>query len=179
MRRWTAGVLAATALAATVLSTAGCSTQTAANDFGAPINAIPATDVVVETNIQAAAQAAQTQLESGGSFSGFGAASSGGVVLTTGASSTPSQISYAVVSNGSGVVFAGYNGADNHCIGQVYVSSTLSAPVLGTANAGQYDFIAPSPSSSDCDAASLAAQVGAPSGWPVEPSSGGWSASTT
>ena len=159
-------------VAGAVLALSGCSSQVA-KALEAPIKVLSAADVVVETNEQAALQAAQIGLETAGSFSNFGPSSaSTGLDLTLGPSSGPGQLSYAVVGGGNAVLLAGWNHADEHCIGVLYVHSALSSPVLGVTSPGQWDFVAPAKTSSSCDAANLAATSGAPSGWPYGPASG-------
>jgi outer membrane murein-binding lipoprotein Lpp len=158
------------------LLVAGCSTNQAASDLGAPLSVIPKTDVVVETNIQAVVQAAQAVLQTTQSLAAFGPGASGGTSVTTGPSTSAGQISYAVAPGGNGIVFVGWNKADQHCIGQVYVAHPLASPVLSQSAPGQYDFVAPAGSSSSCDAASYLAEPSVPSGWPEDPSAGGWPA---
>ncbi len=164
-------VLATVGLAMATAS--GCSSSVA-NGLDAPIKAIPATDVVIETNIQAVEQATQATLETTGSFVDFNTADAGGTAVTTGPSPGPADISYALVGAGSGIILAGWNHADRHCIGVLYVHQALSTPVLGESNAGTYDFVAPASSSAACSAVALAASSGAPSAWPESPSSSGW-----
>ncbi len=151
----------------------GCSSSVA-NGLDAPIKAIPATDVVVETNIQAVEQATQATLETTGSFADFNTADAGGTAVTAGPSSGPGDISYALVGAGSGIVLAGWNHADRHCVGAVSIHRPLSTPVLGESIAGTYDFVAPAASSAQCSAGAFAASSGAPSAWPESPSSSGW-----
>ncbi len=177
MRGWGRCLLVlAGALGCGVLG-AGCSTTQAAKDFGGPLSVIPRTDVVVETNIQAVVQAAQTVLQTTQSMASFGAASSGGMDVTTGPSTTAGQISYAIAPGGEGGVFAGWNHTDDHCLGMVYVASPVTTPILGETSPGQYEFVDRASSSSQCDAASFVGQSAAPSGWPRAPSSSGWQSS--
>jgi hypothetical protein len=154
---------------AVALLAGGC-TSSVQNALDAPIQAIPKTDVVVETNLQGAIQAAQTALEVSGSFSSFGSSSAGSIDMTAGASGSPGQISYAVIAGGDGIVLVGWNRADQHCVGALYVHSALATPVLGESAPGQYYFIAPASSSSACSATSFATMASAPGGWPYEPS---------
>lgn len=165
-------VFAAACLAACASSLSGCTTQVA-NDLDAPLQAIGATDVVVETNVQSAMQAAESHLQTAGSLTGFGAGDGGGVTLTAGPSPSDGDLSYAVTSGGGGIVIVGWNKADEHCIGAVWIGADTTAPVLGeTGPNQQYDFVAPAASSSSCDASSFAGTTAAPSGWPEDPSSG-------
>lgn len=163
-------VFASACLAACAFSLAGCTSQVA-TDLDAPLKAIGATDVVVETNVQSALQAAQTELQTTGSLSGFTAGGGGGVALTSGPSPSDGQLSYAVTGGGEGVVLVGWNKADEHCIGAVWFHSEASTPVLGQSAPGQYDFVAPAASDSECDAASFANTAAAPAGWPESPAS--------
>jgi hypothetical protein len=152
---------------------AGC-TADVANGLGAPLQAIPKTDVVVETNIQSVQQAAQATLEVSQSFAGFGSTGAGGTEVTSGPSTSAGQISYAVAPGDEGVVLVGWNHTDQHCVGTVYIHQPLTSPVLGETAAGQYDFVAPAPTSAQCYAATFVATPGAPSGWPESPSATGW-----
>lgn len=171
MGRRSVGVTAA--LLGVLLCSSACVSDVS-NAVDAPINVIPDTDVAVETNIQSATQAAQTRLEAGGSFSGFTAGQGGGTDMTSGPSTAPGQVSYAIIGGGQGIVLAAWNHADQHCIGSVYIHTAMALTVLGVAAPGTYDFIAPAPSSSNCDAATFAATSPAPSGWPWAPSASGW-----
>ncbi|MHB8246601.1 MAG: hypothetical protein ACYDGN_14880 [Acidimicrobiales bacterium] len=151
----------------------GC-TAAVGKALDAPLQVIPRTDVVVETNVQSAFEAAQANLAVSGSFAGFGPGSGGGTDLTAGPSTAPGQISFAVTPGGTGIVFAGWNHADQHCVGSIYVSAQLSSPVLGVSTAGRYDFIAPSRSSVYCDAATFVGSPATPLNWPELPSVSGW-----
>ena len=160
--------------AAAALGMAGC-TAAVSNALDAPIQVISATDVAVGTSIQAVAQAAQAHLLVGGSFLGFGPASAAGTNITSGPSGSSGEISYSVTPGGGALVMTGWNRADRHCVGELYVQTALPTPVLGITSAGQYYFVAPAASSSACDAASYAATTAAPTGWPKNPSSSVWS----
>ena len=135
---------------------------------------IPRTDVIIETNIESALQAAQAELAVSGSFTGFGPASAGGTDVTAGPSTAAGQLSYAATTGGTGIVVAGWNHADQHCVGTVYLTRELPSPVLGLSSARQYDFVAPAPTALSCDATTFAASPATPLNWPELPSASGW-----
>lgn len=155
-----------------VIALAGCSGQVA-NDLDAPIKAISGTDVVIETNVSAVLQSAQAVLATSGSFAAFTGAGSG-TAVTTAASSGPGDISYAVTTGGEGIMLVGWNRADDHCVGALYLHESPPAPVLGATAAGQYDFVAPATTSAECDAAGFVSRATAPNRWPESPSTSGW-----
>ncbi|MGH9297341.1 MAG: hypothetical protein ACRDZP_05135 [Acidimicrobiales bacterium] len=144
-----------------------------------PINVLKGTDVVVQTNLQAAVQVAQDQVQQAGSFTGFGTSNSpdAGIQLTPGASTRPSTVSYAVTSNGQGIVFASYNYVTKNCDGMIFLQAAAPTPILGENGNGQWDFVAPNVYSSACTASAFAASEHVPSGWPAgdpAPSNSGW-----
>jgi hypothetical protein len=152
----------------------GCTAEVS-QALDAPIKATSATDVVVETNLQAVLQSAQVELETTGSFADF-SPTDGGVAVTSGSSNGPGQISYALVGGGGGIVLVGLNHVDRHCIGVVDIHIALGAPVLGATAPGQYSFIAPALSPASCTASSYAALPAASSGWPLAPTTNGFPA---
>ena len=164
--------LGAGAMVLAAFAFSGC-TNEVASDLDAPIQTITATDVVVLTNIQAVMQSAQTSVQMTHSFSSFsaGTAAGDGMNVTSGPSTSDGQISYAVTAGGNGIVFVGWNHADQHCVGELDFNDAPPTPVHGVATAGVvYYFIAPAASSTDCDASSFAAMASAPSHWPYAPS---------
>lgn len=153
---------------------AGCTNQVA-NDVDAPINAIKDTDTVVETNIQSAITSASTVAATHGLFTSF-SPSSAGMAATTGPSTGPGDLSYAVAPGGGALVLAAWNHTDQHCIGAVVVSQQLTTPILGvlSPNSQAYDFIAPAATSSACSASAFAATPASPTGWQLAPTTSGY-----
>lgn len=160
------------AVAVGLFALAGCSSTQAASELGAPLSVIPASDSAVETNVNTLLQSAQGALAASGSFAGFdGTAAS--VATTTGASTGPALVSYALVAGGDGLLAVAWNHADRHCVGALDVHSSLPSAVLGETAAAQYDFVAPAVSPSECTASAFDTPA-APSDWPQAPSASGW-----
>jgi hypothetical protein len=165
-RAVSAGSLVAVVAGSTLLS-GGCSlANDATTAVTAPLTALPATDVVVETNLQTELQAAQAaaatgQAPSGGSF-------------VAGPSSGPSVTSVAAPQPGAEVLVA-YNNVTRDCLGILYLAAAPASAVLGESGAGTYYFTAPSTPSGACTASGFAALGTAPAGWPAgDPSSAGF-----
>ena len=95
------------------LSACGASTSLG-NDVLAPLSALPATDVVFETNLQSAVQGGVVQAGLSGS------SALDGLAETTGAPTTTSEVSVAA---GTGVsVYTAFNPADGHCLGTFVIA---------------------------------------------------------
>jgi len=159
-------LLTGVAFAGLGLVASACSLSSdASSAIQAPLNILPESDVVVETNLQTAQSAAQA--------GGLG----GGAMATTSGPST----SYGVISARSGAgrasVYAGFNQLSDDCLG-LMVLSTGSQPVLGETQPGTYYFWVLKTTPSVCDAATLAVTGSVPSGWPSgDPSTSTWPAS--
>lgn len=123
----------------------------------APLAVLPATDVVVETNLQSASNAA--------------AGSLGGVQVVSGPSTNYNTISEA--SNLGTTVLVGFNQLSNDCLGLIRISSP-SSPVLGESQIGTYDFWVTGTTPAVCDAATFAATAAVPHGWPAADPGGTW-----
>jgi hypothetical protein len=162
------GILAVS-LACALLA-AGCSLVTdAGNAAIAPVGVIPATDVVVETNLQTALQLVQAYGAEQGGLTGFTA--SGWV---PGASDAPGETSFDAPTAGAAVL-AAYNNADRNCYGIVYIVSSSPTPVLGETGPGTSFFVAPHAPAGSCSSATFATEIAPPSGWPAaDPSSSGF-----
>lgn len=145
---------------------AGCGAQQAVEG---PINAIQATDVVVESNLQAAQQAAQTEYVTANSYSSFGTADapSIGKKITLDPSRNPGTISYAVSADGQSLVLASYNKATENCYGIIQIAGTASPPILGETGTGTYDFEDPHIISTGCDAGRYMSAQSTLPGWPA------------
>jgi hypothetical protein len=153
-------VSAATVVASLGLLASACGLENdASNAAEAPLGALKATDVVVETNLQS------LETPTGGIGSS--------VAQTAGPSTGPTVIS---VSSGAGrpTVLAGFNPDSNDCLGAIEITSPGIA-VLGESQPGTYDFWVTGTTSAACDAATFAATTSVPSGWPSgDPTSSGW-----
>ncbi len=154
----TALVLAGAGLTATACSLS----NDASNALQAPLNILPESDVVVETNLNTAVTTSDT-----------GGLSGSGVATTSGPSTSYGVIS---VSSGPGrpAIYAGFNQLSDDCLGMMVVPAG-SLPALGEGLAGTYYFWILKTTSSACDAATFALTPSLPSGWPKnDPTSGGW-----
>ncbi|MGH9171557.1 MAG: hypothetical protein ACRD0Z_11895 [Acidimicrobiales bacterium] len=138
---------------------AACGLSSVPQAVTAPLAVLPATDVVVEQNLQSVA-------ESHGS----------GAVAVVGTVSGPS-LNYHEVSESSSsgvLVLAGYNQLSGHCLGILRISAPVQ-PVLGESQPGTYDFWQLKGAASACDAASFASYAKVPQDWPAgDPTTGGW-----
>lgn len=165
-----AGALALAVAAGGVLAS-GCSLLSdAATSATAPLTALPATDVVVETNLETSLTVVRT-----GAATGAGLAGMPGFVA--GASDNPSATSFARPSPAV-TVLAAYNNVTRDCLGVAVLSAAPPAPVLGRTAAGSYYFVARSTPPGGCAASTFAADAAVPGGWPSgDPSSAGFPAS--
>jgi len=156
-------VLAAGLLLSGLALIQGCSlSNDVGNGLQAPLNVLPESDVVVETNLSTAQTAAQA-----------GGLTGSSVATTSGPSTGYSVIS---VSSGPGrpAIYAGFNQLSNDCLGLMVVPAG-SLPALGEGLAGTYYFWILKTTSAACDAATFARTPSLPSSWPKnDPSSGGW-----
>ena len=160
------GLVAAFSLV--VLGGCASAAQSLQSDVLAPLSVLPATDVVLETNLQAASQVAQGDVAGGGGFEGFvsSAASAGtGVLVTTGAPSSPTEVSAGVASGNQALVLTAFNPLDKHCLGQVVIAGASSGPVLGESAPGVYDFWFNAPTPAPCTASAFAATSSVPTTW--------------
>jgi hypothetical protein len=148
------------ALASFAVLAGACGLENDANTAAeAPLGALKATDVVLETNLQSV----ETPTDGMGSS----------VVQTAGPSTGPTVIS---LSSGTGrpTVLAGFNPDSSDCLGVVEITSPGVA-VLGETQAATYDFWVTGTTSAACDAASFAAMTSVPAGWPSgDPTSSGF-----
>jgi hypothetical protein len=127
---------------------------------------IPATDVVVQTNLQTALQQVQAYSAEQGTLTGFTA--SGWV---SGASDTPGETSFDAPTTGAAVL-AIYNNADRNCYGIVYILTPPATPVLGETGPGTSFFVDPHAPPGSCSSAVFTTEIAPPSGWPsADPSS--------
>jgi hypothetical protein len=154
---------------ASAAACAGCSSSTVAKSLDQPIQALNATDVALETTLQAVQQVAETQYAIAHTYSTF-SAGAGGVSVTNGPSPGPGQTSWSAVASGQAIVLALWNKADIHCVGMITIKQAISPPVLGESSPGTYYFVAPALTSSACDAAVLAENAVTPPGWVYNPS---------
>jgi hypothetical protein len=164
----------------------GCSlANDAVSGITAPLGALPATDVVVETNLETDL----TLLGSGGGLGGAGgglgvtglggagggAAGSGAPDgFVSGASTGPSVTSYAAPQPGV-VVIVAWNDLTHDCLGIARLGGT--AAVLGESTVGTYDFVARRTPQGGCVASSFADSPAKPASWPAgDPSNDGFPA---
>ncbi|MGA3351738.1 MAG: hypothetical protein ABSD85_00950 [Acidimicrobiales bacterium] len=152
-------------MSATV-SACGASTSLG-NDFLAPLTALPATDVVFETNLQSAVQGGVVQAGLSGT------SQLGGLAETSGAPATTSEVS---VASGTGVsVYTAFNPVDRHCLGSFVIPPGAAVTVLGESDAGTYDFWFSATTATGCTASIFTTEMSVPSGWASgDPSSTGW-----
>jgi hypothetical protein len=136
----------------------------------APLSALPATDVVFETNLQSAVEGGQAQT----SLSGIsGANEVGGLPETSGAPTAAGEVSAASVPGAS--VYTAFNPADRHCLGTLVIASGAAVTVLSETSPGSYDFWFGPTTAADCTASVFAAEPAASSVWASgDPSSTGW-----
>jgi hypothetical protein len=147
----------------------GCSlANDAVSGVTAPVGALPASDVVVETNLKNALASFEASAQFGVGATGRG---SGPV---NGPSTGPEVTSFASVGSG-GAVLVAWNDADHHCLGILESPTTLAAPVIGETAAGTYYFVQTATPSSGCAASLFAATPVKPASWPAgDPSSATW-----
>jgi len=136
----------------------------------APLSALPATDVVFETNLQSAKEVATTNV---GISSVSGLNNNGGGFTTAGAPSSPGLVSVASASGLS--VYSAFNPTDRHCLGTFVLAPGATFTVLGESNAGTYDFWFGPTTADDCTASLFTTETTVPSGWSSgDPSASGW-----
>jgi hypothetical protein len=154
-----------------LISLAGCGVSNALGGaVMAPLTALPGTDVILETNLQSAMEGGTAQA---GLSSISTAAGNGGGLTTTGAPTTPEQVS---VADSTGVsLYTAFNPADDHCLGLFVIRPGLLTPVLGETTAGTYYFWFGSTKAVDCTASIFTAELTVPSRWASgDPSPTGW-----
>jgi hypothetical protein len=142
-----------------LLASACSMTNDLGNPSNGPLGVLKVSDVVVETNLQSVATAAD----------GITA----GITTTSGPSLGYKEIS---VSSAAGhpTILAGYNNLSRDCLGMVEIT-TPGFPVLGETQPGTYDFWLLGTPASACDAASFSATTSVPTGWPAgDPTSSGF-----
>jgi hypothetical protein len=119
-----------------MVAAAGCSL---ANDgvsgLTAPVGALPATDVAIESNLKTSLTFLDTALAAGGGMSGVA-----GPGFVTGPSTGPSETSFAALGS-SGAVIAEYNDVTRDCLGIVDAVGVLGNPVLGVTGPGTFYFL--------------------------------------
>lgn len=154
LSRWASLAGVACVVLSAALSACGASTALG-NAVLAPLSALSATDVVMETNLQTAIQG------------GLGTA-----LTTTGPPSTPGVVS---VGNATGVaVYTAFNPADRHCLGTFVLSPGAAYEVLGETVPGTYDFWFGPTTAVKCTAAPFTTESTVPTGWATGDPSMGW-----
>jgi hypothetical protein len=145
------------------LSSCGAS-NSLGSDVLAPLTALPATDVILETNLQTAVQAGIVQTGLSGTSSG---------PTTSGPPTSPGVVSAASATGVS--VYTAFNPADRHCLGTFILAPGSLLTVLGQSAPGTYDFWFGPTSAVKCTASMFTTESAVPSGWASgDPSSGGW-----
>ena len=157
-------------VAAAAVLAGGCSLgNDVMSGVTAPIGALPASDVAVETNLKTDLTLVNTALDAGSdvsSASGFG--------FVNGPSTGASETSYASLGSNDSL-FVAYNSASRDCLGIVNIVLALSAPVLGATGPGTFYFVARATPPGGCDAAVFARTPARPANWPAgDPSSSGF-----
>jgi len=138
---------------ATALSACGASTALG-NAFLAPLSALSATDVVLETNLQSAVE---------GGIAQAGISGSSGGLTTPGPPSTPGVVS---VARATGAwVYTAFNPDDRHCLGTFVLAAGAPFAVLGETAPGTYDFWFGPTSAVHCTASTFPTEAQVPSGW--------------
>ncbi len=135
----------------------------------APLSALPATDVVFETNLQSASQVQSSAIGVSGVS---GLAQNGGGFTTAGAPSSPSEVSIASAAGVS--VYTAFNPADRHCLGTFVIAPGALVTVLGESTAGTYDFWFGSTTAPACTASLFTTQATVPSTWASGDPSTSW-----
>jgi hypothetical protein len=138
----------------------------------APLSVLPDTDVVLETNLQSAAQGGLA----GGGIPGISAISGNGGSGVPEVSGPPTTVSEVSVFQGTGVtVYSAFNPADKHCLGTLVLASGSMATVLGESTPGSYDFWFGPTTSAACTASGFVSEATVPKGWAQgDPSGSGW-----
>jgi hypothetical protein len=171
------------AIAVAGFASGGCSLLSdAATSATAPLSALPATDVVVETNLE-------TQLGSGlglGSGAGLGGVTGvpggqlggglpfAGAPVVSGPSTGPTEISSTTIGAGSFLIVE-YNNLTQDCLGILRLSGSIGAVVLGRSSPGTYYFVERSTPTGGCASSTFAGEPTVPKGWPGDdPSSAGF-----
>ena len=154
-------VLVITVLAA-ALSACGASTALG-NAFLAPLSALSATDVVLETNLESAVE---------GGIAQAGIPGSSGGLTTTGPPSTPGVVSIASATDVS--IYTAFNPADRHCLGTFVIAAGAPFAVLGETRPGTYDFWFGPTSVAHCTASIFTTEAQVPSGWATGDPSTSW-----
>jgi len=162
------GLAAGLVLGGIVPLVSGCALASdAGSAVEAPLVALPDSDVVVETNLKSADE----NLDTGASAFG----DSSGTAFVAGPSTGAASISEST-SPGGATVLAAFNPLSDDCLG-LFVVPVAAASVLGESQPGTYYYWNRHSTAPACDAASFAASVSAPSGWPAgDPSASQWPA---
>ncbi|MGD0982792.1 MAG: hypothetical protein ABSA65_03125 [Acidimicrobiales bacterium] len=147
---------------ATVLSSCGASTALG-NAVLAPLSALSATDVVLETNLQYAVT---------GGYVEAGISGSSGNLTTSGPPTTPRVVS---VASATGVsVYTAFNPLDRHCLGSFVLAPGAPSAVLGETAPDTYDFWFGPTTAVDCTASVFTTETQVPSGWAAGDPSTSW-----
>jgi hypothetical protein len=147
-------------------SLSGCGASSALSSAVlAPLSVLPDTDVVLETNLQAAVQGG---LVSGG-ISGPGGA---GAPEVSGPPTTASEVS--VATTGTVSVYTAFNPVDRHCLGTFVLKPGSFTTVLGVSTAGTYDFWFGPTTSAACASNLFTTATTVPKGWATGDPASGW-----
>lgn len=163
------GLVAGALLVGVAATLSACGVSTAlGNAELSPLAALPATDVIFETNLQSAVQVGQSEI----GLSAVSGQSPAGIPETSGPPATTSEVS--VAHAGGAAVYTAFNPVDRHCLGTLELSP--GAPtVLGESLPGSYDFWFGPTTAQACTAGNFTGQASVPSGWASgDPSSSGW-----
>lgn len=178
-RVWREGLPGLVALMATlVLGSVGlgaCSSAATSlgNQFLAPLSVLPATDVVLETNLQLAHEGVAAS-SAGPGISGLsaGGASGSGVPIMSGPPTSPSVVSEASSRTGAAVVLTAFNPVDRHCLGILLLPT--GATVLSQSSPGTYDFFFGPTTAGACASSTLITESTKPSSWAGNDPASSW-----
>ena len=158
-RRLAACALGGLVFAGIAAGLSGCGASSSLGSaFLAPLSVLPDTDVVLETNLQAATQGGLA----GSGISGI-SGSGAGVPEVSGAPTTVNEVSVASTSYVS--VYTAFNPVDRHCLGTFVLKPGSPTSILGVTNPGVDDFWFGPTSSADCTASRFTTLTGVPTGW--------------
>ncbi len=133
----------------------------------APLSALPETDVVLETNLQAAAEGGQVNT----GISAISNVGGSGVPEVSGPPTSAGVVS--VASGAAAAVYTAFNPVDRHCLGSL-VLEPGSPTLLGESTPGTYDFWFGPTTSTACAASGFTAEATVPKGWANGDPSSGW-----
>lgn len=159
---------------------AGCSSASTSlgNQVLAPLSVLPQTDVVLETNLQAALQGAEAQGATGlgglSGVSGIGGSGGGGVPVVSGVPTSPSEVSTASAGTSGPTVLTAFNPTDRHCLGTVVIPAGATTSVLGESSPGAYDFWFAASGAASCAAANFLSQPTKPANWAADDPATSW-----